>query len=200
MKSKAEVTPSSIRILKIGTCPSISGKSKLLYHVGCTAESEIKFRVVSNDGGGYHSDEWVPLTAIQQVFAKLPGDKPITSFLLNPIFEGKSVNTAAFLLAVLKSEGLVQPHKEKRRCYECTDAKGFIAETKALIASAVDLKPDDKPAKTDSKGTTQVKVKGAKVEAKSGTIAAVLDPQGASITKQPWPIKKPSGKAATKKA
>ena len=199
MKSKAEVTPSSIRILKIVTCPSISGKSKLVYHIGCTADSAIKFRVVSNDGGGYHSDEWVALAAVQQVFAKLPAEAPITSFLLTPIFEGKSVNSPAFLLAVLKSEGLVQPHKEKRRCYASTDAKGFVAEVQGLIASGVDLKVEEKPAKADGKATAVAKVKSAKAEAKSVAVAAIPTQPAASIAKQDWPFKKAASKAATKK-
>lgn len=31
----------SIRILKKANCPTLSGKSKLTYHIGCTADSEI---------------------------------------------------------------------------------------------------------------------------------------------------------------
>ena len=37
------VTP-DIRILKIGSCESVSRKSTLTYHIGCTADGEIHLR------------------------------------------------------------------------------------------------------------------------------------------------------------
>jgi hypothetical protein len=56
---KKEVSPSDtlIRILKIGTCTSLSGRSELTYHLGCNAESEIHFRVVQNSGNGQFNAE-----------------------------------------------------------------------------------------------------------------------------------------------
>lgn len=40
MKQSTQNIPSqSVRILKSATCPSLSGKSKLSYEVGCTAAS-----------------------------------------------------------------------------------------------------------------------------------------------------------------
>lgn len=144
--SEKATSESITRVLKIGTCPSLSGKSTLTYHIGCavngegicTAESDgpeagIQFRVYANSGAGFFSNEWVSLNAIQQVFAKSPNS--IISFVLHPLFRGKSLNTHAFLLAVLKQEGLVRPSKENRRCYERLDPTGFMAEVKALMAS-----------------------------------------------------------------
>ncbi|MDO8291089.1 MAG: hypothetical protein Q7T44_17890 [Parvibaculum sp.] len=128
-----------VRILKIATCPSMSGKSKLTYHVGCKAESEILFRVYANSASGFFSKEWVPLVEIQQLFGKAPDAKALTSFVLLPIFKGKSINTPAFLFAALLSERLVQPSTTTRRCYECTDGKKFFAEVKALAATGTDL-------------------------------------------------------------
>lgn len=56
-------TDSSIRIIKASTCPSLSGKSTLTYHIGCNSESDIQFRVVDNTGGGFFSKEWVSVNA-----------------------------------------------------------------------------------------------------------------------------------------
>jgi len=128
-----------VRILKIATCPSMSGKSKLIYHVGCNAESEILFRVYANSAAGFFSKEWVPLVAIQQLFGKAADAKAITSFVLLPLFQGKSINTPAFLFAGLLNEGLVKPSTTTRRCFECTDGKKFFAEVKALVATGTDL-------------------------------------------------------------
>jgi len=138
------VTPdSSIRILKAANCPSISGKSTLTYHIGCNAESDILLRVVDNTGGGFFSKEWVSLNAIFQAFDGKAVDKPIISLLLYPLFQGKSLNTPAFLLAVLKQEGLVSPLEDHPKHYERLSSEAFMAEIGKLIQSKVDLKNDD---------------------------------------------------------
>lgn len=129
---------SSVRILKTGTCPSLSGKSTLTYHIGRNAESEILFRVTANTGGGFFNDEWVSFTAIEGVFDQQPKDKPIVSLMLYPLFQGRSMNSPAFLLAVLKAEGLVNPLGEKKRGYERIDS----AELKTLMSSAAGLALD----------------------------------------------------------
>lgn len=134
-----ETVSRAIRILKIATCPSMSGKSQLTYHVGCNADSEILFRVYANTASGFFSKEWIALTAIQQLFGKAPKADAITSFALMPLFKGKSINTPAFLFAGLLNEGLVKPSTTTKRCYECTDSKKFFAEVKVLAASDVDL-------------------------------------------------------------
>lgn len=140
-----------IRILKVASCPSLSGKSNLTYHVGCDANGSIHARVVANSSSGYFSREWVSLNAIQQAFAKVPADKAITSFLIRDLFIGKSTNTPGFLFAALLEEGLVQPSSIVDRCYECADGKDFFAEVQALIESDVRLDPDARPKKLSKK-------------------------------------------------
>ena len=138
-------TDSDIRIVKIGTTTNVSGKHKLTYHIGCNAESDIYFRVYVNSGGGYFSTEWVSLQAIQQAIEQ--GRKPTTSFALYGLFNGKSVNTPAFLLAALLKEGLIQIHEENQRCYAATDPNPFIAEINQLIASDINILVESKPKK-----------------------------------------------------
>lgn len=133
MKPETPNVESSIRILKTATCPSMSGKSKLTYQVACSADSEILFRISDNSGAGFFSREWVPLAAIRQAFAKAPSAKSITSFHLHALFQGKSINTPAFLLAALKNEGLLVPSTTTRRCQELTDGAKFLGEMRALM-------------------------------------------------------------------
>lgn len=152
IQSKTEIKPEvssapAIRILKIATCPSLSGQSKLTYHVGCNAD-EIKLRIYANSSSGYFSQEWVSLNAIQEAFAKVPADGAITSFLMRNLFTGKSTNTPGFVFAAMLAEGLVQPSSIVERCYECTDGKEFFAEVQTLIESAVDIKVAEKPKKS----------------------------------------------------
>lgn len=147
-KNKPEATTApSLRILKIGSCPNLSGKSTLAYHVGCDNKSELFFRVYANSSSGYFSREWIGLNVIQQAFAKVPADSAITSFLMRDLFIGKSTNTPGFVFAALLAEGLVQPSSIVERCYECTDGKAFFAEVQALIESDVNLDADAKSKK-----------------------------------------------------
>jgi hypothetical protein len=140
----------SMRVLKIGNCPTQSGKGKLEYHIGYEGESKILFRVTANSGGGYFSPEWVSFASIQDAFTQ--GQKPLTSFALYSLFSGKSINTPAFLFAALKAEGLVQADEDFPRCYVEVATDGFKAEMTKLIASGTDLKV---PAKVSGKGVVK---------------------------------------------
>ena len=152
--SPATTAPESVvRILKVATCSSVSGKSKLTYHVGCAADSELQFRIFGNSAAGAFNQDWVSLSAIRQAVAKAPGEKEITSFHLHPLYRGKSVNTPSFLLAVLKSEGLVQSSTTKRRCHEWVDEARFVAEMKAWAASGKEAKVEDSATKDRGKPT-----------------------------------------------
>ena len=157
----------TMRILKIASCPTSSGKTTLTYHIGCTTDKDIQFRVVVNTGGGLFSPEWVSLSAIQPAFEQAPF--PLTSFPLIDLYQGKSTNTPAFLMAVLKHEGLVRNLEGKIRGYEILDTKAFMDEMNALMASDIDLKVANipanyktsvalnKPAKTITNSSTPIK-------------------------------------------
>ena len=122
------MTTDNVRVLKTGTCPSLSGKSRLTYEVGSGPAAEICVRITSNTGGGMFGKGWVALDQVH----KLVNDKPITSTSLAPLFKGGSANSAGFLLAVMKHEGLVQA---SGRAYERLDGKAFFAEIKTLMGS-----------------------------------------------------------------
>lgn len=128
----------AMRIIKVASCLTCTGKATLTYHVGSNASNEISFRVYSNTGGGLFSSEWVSLSAIKSALDN--ATQPITSFTLNKLFKGRSTNTPGFLMAVLKGEGLVRNLEGKIRGYEQIDSTAFMAETNALIASGTDLK------------------------------------------------------------
>lgn len=126
---KSETLESGIDIVKVDSCPSLTGKSTLTYHIGLDA-GEIKIRVHANTGGGYFSKEWITFNAIKQTLEKQT--KPFSSMLLKPLFQGKSSNTPAFLLAALRNEGVITDSKESG--YECGDIAKFVAEIKQLMA------------------------------------------------------------------
>jgi hypothetical protein len=123
-----------MRILKVGTCPSLSGASNLAYHVGY--DTEIHFRIWGNTGGGLFGREWVTLTSLQ---ASLETDQPVTAGTLKRagVCKGKSANTPGFLLAVLKAEGLVEPLEQGG--HTKSDPSGFLTEMGKLIDAGTDI-------------------------------------------------------------
>jgi len=144
MTNPIETNHPALRILKVASCPTASGKGTLTYHVGCNASNAIQFRVVQNSGGGYFSAEWVAWEAIQPALESAA--LPLTSFPLIKLYQGKSTNTPAFLMAVLKQEGLVRNLEGNVRGYELLDSLPFLTAMKDLIASNVNLtmaKPAD---------------------------------------------------------
>ena len=112
-----------MKIIKTSTCKSSSGQSTLTYNIGKVG-SDIQFQIEANTGTGFFSKEWISLKDIQEVITK---DKPFTSTVLYPLFQGKSINTPAFMLAVLLNEGLV---KRSKRCYESLDPSAFMDSLK----------------------------------------------------------------------
>lgn len=120
-------------VVKTATCKSLSGKSELTYHIACDSDNEVYFRVADNSGKGFFSCEWIALSAIEAVFKDKPAITGITAFMFNDLFTGKSVNTPAFLLAVLKAENLVQPLPNRRRAHEVVPNNTFLDDIYKLV-------------------------------------------------------------------
>jgi hypothetical protein len=163
--TKATIEP-PLRILKIARCPTVSGKSTLTYHLGCTPESVIKVRLYGNTGNGFLNQDWIAWTAIQE---KLELHSPFTSQVLHALFSGKSLNSPGFLMAVLKAEGVVKASTVKGRCYELTKDSGFLAEIERLMASGVELDAD-----TEGRGEARSAAK-AKPKKQAGEAEATTE-------------------------
>ncbi len=142
-ESKLSTIPPSIRVLKIATCPTNSGRATLAYQIGCNAEHDTYFRVTANTGGGLFSPEWVSLKAMLTILAV--ARKPLASFPLFDLLIGRSINTPSFLMAAMKSEGVVRSLEGKIRGYEIVDHAPFMTEMQTLIDTGVDLKVKDIP-------------------------------------------------------
>ena len=136
-KTPSKPTPLApqIQALKSPTCPTISRKSNLCYELGQDAAKAFHYRIVSCDGGGFFSPEWIAWTAIQAAIKKSVG--PLTSLCLRPLFKGKSVNTSGYLLAALVAEGLLEPLPKKIRHFRLTGDS----------PNAVEANPRSTPAK-----------------------------------------------------
>ncbi len=135
----------SIHAIKTGNCLSRSGKSKLTYQIGSDPASDIHFRLQSNTGNGFFNSDWLSLTTILEHLATSGG--VFTSFALHPLLQGKSNNTAAFLIATLLEEGLVHRAPTHKRCYELSDVTVFMGKIKASMDSKTVIKDEPKPSK-----------------------------------------------------
>ncbi len=129
--------PVSPRILKNASCPTLSDKGTLGYHIGITTDDELLIRVATNSGNGYFSSEWVPVKSALNLLET--ADKPFTSFALLSLFKGKSVNTPCFLFAALKSEGFVVVDGNNPRCYALMPIDSVMAQIATLKASDINL-------------------------------------------------------------
>lgn len=125
------------RIVKISTCPSLSGRTSIVYHVGVRADNDVCFRIWGTTGKGVFSREWVCASVIQKLLGQ---HKTLTAPTLLPVFEvGRSVNTSGFLLAVLKNEGLVALSEDEPHKYVRVQSERFVSEVAALIESDTSL-------------------------------------------------------------
>lgn len=133
MKAAASKNEESvIRVLKVGHAPSLSGKSRLTYEIGSAGKDDIQFRVTGNSASGAFSPAWLSLEAIEDAFERCPKGEPLTGAVLDRFYRGKSANSGFFLMACLKSEGLIRNSKDSPRGYERLDPKDFVTKVQAL--------------------------------------------------------------------
>ncbi len=140
--SEPQVTAIPMRILRVATCPSLSGRSELTYHVGCTEAGAIYFRLWSNSAAGMFSNTWFSMMDVSKLLSSPEG---ITSRQLQPLWQYTSQNNAGFSLALLTGEGLIQKSADHKHAYQTANPAPFLERINALIASGVDLKEDDEP-------------------------------------------------------
>ena len=163
--SKSEDNP-DMHLLKTATCKTLSGKSTLTYQIGAMPDSTIHLRISKNSGGGFHSDEWVPLDDILRVLKDRPRESPVLSHFLTPLLKGKSVNTSAFILAVLTHLKLSRPLPKKKRVHELLDPGPFLDQVEKLMSTG-----DVKTVRKTTKKTTARKAPSKKAAVKKRAAA-----------------------------
>jgi hypothetical protein len=135
-----------MRILKTGECPSLSGKSTLSYQIGSNTDNEAYISLTGNTGAGIFNKDWF---ALEEIYSQLLSQEKITSGSLHGLFEGRSSNSAGFLLAVLLSEKLLKISPGNKH-YDLVGQSEFGKIVQALIETV----PEEKPARkrTGKKG------------------------------------------------
>ena len=146
---KSAPPETAARVLKRGTCPTLSKKSTICFEIGVDGRGDAQLHVVDNSGGGSFSDDWVRFKDIQAALDRAPKGTPVTSYLLNPLFRGVSQNTVGFIWAVLVKEGIVVPSATTKRRYDRLEPTAFLAQVRELMegktTSAAGEKKSQKP-------------------------------------------------------
>lgn len=108
-------TPISYLRIKTLTAPKtgLNAKGGVSYAVLRDAEGkDVYFCLLGNDGGGYHSQEAVSLSAIMRCLAGINTNVPIPASTFKSAFIGQSANNSGFLAAVLRNESLLAPNPD----------------------------------------------------------------------------------------
>lgn len=89
METKTEITTALPipKVIKMASCPTLTGTSELSYNIGIDEQDELLFLISNNTGGGYFNREWI---AYKDVQAALTG-RTISSIPLRQLFKGKRV-------------------------------------------------------------------------------------------------------------
>ena len=149
--SKAQ-SDSTIRVVKTAQCPSNSGRSQLTYQLGRDTEGRLYVKIHGNSNKGYFNAEWV---GVDRILTKLSEQQSSFSSLpLKALFEGKSINTPHFMVAILLAEGLLIRDIHNSRYFILGNVDGFMARVEALIgnkgvAMPMKTKSKSKPESTD---------------------------------------------------
>jgi hypothetical protein len=151
------VEPEPMRILRIATCPSLSGRSQLTYHVGCNESGAIHFRLWGNTAAGMFSNTWFSTAEVSKLLSAPDG---ITSAWLQPLWDLTSRNNPGFTLALLQGEGLIEKSVLNPRTYRTVNPASFLERINALIASDIDLREDDEPSVNLPMSVTSVPKRG----------------------------------------
>ena len=133
------------RILKTGTCLSLSGRSDLAYEFG-HKDKTILFRISENTGAGHFCKAWISLDVILDLLNKTK--EPFSLSVFKTLYPGQSINNTGFLGAALKKEGLIVCEK---RQYIRKDTKAFLADLNKLVKTPAKKSPPRKTAKTVAK-------------------------------------------------
>ncbi|MFI8616210.1 hypothetical protein ACIGHN_11945 [Acidovorax sp. NPDC077693] len=129
----------AITTLRTDQCPSLSERSTLTYELGMDTASALHLRVTHNTGKGHHNPSWVALDVVEPLLTKAP---TLAASALATLFAGTSVNTAGFVMAVLKHLGIVQAVQDKRHAYQFVEGNDWRTTLRAPVETPRPVKDE----------------------------------------------------------
>lgn len=112
----------AIAPVRSNTIRKLSERSsgRIAYRIGIGEAGAVYLAVTANEGGGFFSPEWVPLSRVRACLADhLDSGEAFATPLLRGAYRNRSVNHGGFLAAILRHEGLLGP-AEKPQLHRCT--------------------------------------------------------------------------------
>jgi hypothetical protein len=140
MSKSEDPLDESTTVVMTASCETPTRKSKLTYQIGTLPDGEVYLRIHKNTGNGFFSNECVSLQDIQKTIGGIPAGKPVMEIVLGDLFEGSSVNTPGFLLAVLVQEKLLILMQGKKRSHEPVSQEEFRERVQQLVAAGTKSK------------------------------------------------------------
>ncbi len=150
-----------MRILKFGTCPSLSGLSEISYMAGCPIDSQsiadACLKISGNTSSGKWNGDWIQISRIDRLLSKLPKDQSFTAAEFHPLYPNASSNSPGFMAGICLHLCLIT-RVSGGRAYVRDSGEMFWAEMEKALAAGTSLEvpPMDKPAghsgSSDSKG------------------------------------------------
>jgi len=204
--------PPAMRIVRIQDCASLSGRSTLTYHIGCSVAvedasvasvastasetfPEPHLRIFANTAKGYFCKDWISLTLLDMLLSET--ESFASSTVQRMFFEGKSVNSGGFVLAALRNEGLIRTIPGTLRAYERLDPAAWQQEILALIEAGVSLSEN---AESIAATPAVVASAGKKPSGKARPVAAVVAVAQVAPIGRIAPVARSSKKASKKTA
>lgn len=116
------IDTSHLRLVITAQCPKLSQTAEglLSYNIWQETDSDVLYlALAANDGGGYFSNELIPLSHIMACLAILQTKKQaFPAVRLRSAFQGKSANNASFLAAVLRHQQVLLPNADKKKLHD----------------------------------------------------------------------------------
>lgn len=131
-----------MRIIKREQCNSIAptSKSALTYDIGYSEkEKTYHIRVIANSGGGFFSNEWVPITEILSCIQDSPAGQPFKALIFRSLYESKGANNHGFLAAALRSESILNAVPKAAYSHVLGDPEAFAKAMAKLVKSKASL-------------------------------------------------------------
>lgn len=130
----------SYLLIREALAPKLGSRSqgKITYQVLTDeARHDLFLRIAHNDGGGYVSDEAVPLNKLRSCINQRASDQPMRSAIFMAAFKGRSSNNPTFAAAVMINEGLLS--RDPQRPGVLMDVDGWPTWAASQLAIEGDL-------------------------------------------------------------
>ena len=180
-KEAAQAENPDVVIVRTATASKLSprGEGGITYQVGRVGE-DVCVRIERNDGGGSHSREFVAASAIRACISPaMRRGEPFKSDALAKAFVGRSQCNSGFLVAALRTEGILRADPERKGMSRLAgDMDAWEKAMREAEPPLVDGKPETvklHPEPKETKFKAKPKSTGDAGEATGGGVTAPAD-------------------------